>query len=174
MFSRSLRLLCHGAFLVLLLAPAARGQSFNRVEDTRSNVDAYHYHVLPGAATVQVYVMGTVESPGLFEVSEGTHLGQLLALAGGPMLDPRRRSAQRDVTIRLFRPAGYGEQPLYEARFDRAVGRPDQYPVLRDGDVLTVEVVEKERFSWRDMFTVVGSISALALAVESIVDATTR
>lgn len=172
MLTRPLLTLILAALLVLLAAPAAFGQRFNRVEETKSNVGAYFYHVVPGAATVQVYVMGTIQSPGLYEVSDGTHLGQLLALAGGPTLGPQSRATDRDVTVRLFRPGGgYGERPLYEARLDEALARPEAYPTLRDGDVMTVEITEKDRFGWRDMFTVVGAVSALALAVESVVQA---
>jgi hypothetical protein len=160
-----------GAVVVLSAARPAYGQRFNRIEDTHSNVDAYFYHVQQGAASVQVYVMGTVQAPGLYEVSEGTHLGQLLALSGGPQLSPQRRASDRQVTIRLFRPTGYGERPLYEERLDRAVAHPAAYPALRDGDVMTVEVLEKDKFSWRDIFTVVGAVSALALAVENVVSA---
>lgn len=165
LFLRSL-LLCA---LFVAAASAAHGQRFNRVEDTKSNVDAYFYHVQPGAATVQVYVLGTVQAPGFYEVSDGTHLGQLLALSGGPTLNARRESSDRKVTIKLYRPAGYGERPLFEALLDEAVTRPSTYPVLRDGDVLVVEIVEKERFNWRDAFSIIGGVSALALAVERIV-----
>jgi hypothetical protein len=163
------RLLVLTTLAFLAAAPAVRAQSFSRVEETRSNSTSYYFYVQPGAATVQVYVMGTVRSPGVYEVTEGTDLGKLLALSGGPLLDQRQRTTDREVTIRLFRPRQYGERPLYEAVMDRAVSRPENYPVLQDGDVLTVEIVERQRFGWRDAFTILGGVAAIAFAVESVV-----
>ncbi len=149
--------------------PTARGQVFNRVEETTSNSTAYYFHVQPGSGTIETYVMGTVESPGLYIVGDGTDLGQLLALAGGPNLDARERTNRRTVEIKLFRPSASSDRPIYAAEFERAVVQQEPYPILRNGDILTVEVVEHRGFSWRDAFTVIGGISAVAIALERAV-----
>lgn len=146
--------------------PAAHAQVFNRVEETNSNSTAYYFHVEPGSATIETYVMGTVGAPGLYIVADGTDLGQLLALSGGPTLNVRDRNSRRTVQIRLYRPLAYSDRPVYASDLDRAVVQQEPYPILRNGDILTVEVVEHRRFSWRDAFTVVGGISAVAVALD--------
>ena len=151
---------------LMAMAPGATAQVFNRVEETTSNSTSYYYYVQPGSATIETYVMGTVRSPGLYIVEEGTDLGQLLALSGGPILDVLDQTRRRKVTIRLFRPLAYSDRPIYEIELDRAVVQREPYPILRNGDVLTVEIVEARRFDWRDMLTIVGGLSALAIAVE--------
>lgn len=148
------------------LAAQAQTQGFNRVDATRSNINAYYYYVQPGMATVQVHVLGTVRAPGLYVLNQGTHLGDLLALSGGPVVDVRQADARRKITIRLFRAAAYGDEPIYESTLDDAVSRRETYPVLQEGDVLTVEVVEKRRFGWRDALSIVGGVSALAVALD--------
>jgi hypothetical protein len=155
--------------LILVLpaaAPAATAQEFNRVEETASNSTSYYYYVQPGSATIETYVMGTVRSPGLYVVEEGTDLGQLLALSGGPVLDVLDQTRRRKVTIRLFRPLSYSDHPIFELELDRAIVQREPYPTLRSGDVLTVEIIEERRFDWRDLLTVVGGLSALAIAIE--------
>lgn len=153
--------------IVGLIVPSAYAQVFSRVEETSSNSTAYFYHVQPGTATVETYVMGTVGAPGLYVIEEGTDLGQLLALAGGPALDPLHRDSRRNIEIRLFRQLSDG--PVYAADLGRVVTRPEPYPTLQDGDVLTVEITEMRRFNWRDAFTVIGGLSALAVAIERAV-----
>ena len=155
--------------LLALMIPAARAQVFNRVEETTSNSTAYYFHVQPGSATIETYVIGTVGSPGLYVVGDGTDLGQLLALAGGPNMDVRERNSRRTVEIKLFRPLAYSDRPVYAANLQHAVVQQEPYPILRNGDILTVEIVEHRRFNWRDAFTVIGGVSALAIAVERAV-----
>jgi protein involved in polysaccharide export with SLBB domain len=151
---------------LVLLATDAAAQEFSRVEETTSNSTSYYYYVQPGSATIETYVMGTVRSPGLYIVQDGTDLGQLLALSGGPILDVLDQTRRRQVTIRLFRPLAYSDRPIYEIELGRAVVQREPYPILRNGDILTVEIVEARRFDWRDLLTVVGGLSALAIAVE--------
>lgn len=154
--------------LSLFYTDSALAQGLGRVEETTSNIPSYFYHVLPGAPTVQVDVLGTVRAPGLYELTEGTDVGQLLALAGGPVLMVRQRVLRREVTIRLFRSSSNGGAPIYESVLEQAVGDPETYPVLQDGDVLAVEVTERARITWRDISSIVGTIGVLALAVERL------
>jgi hypothetical protein len=156
-----------GVFLLCLPSiQTAFAQNFGLVEETRSNIQSYYFHVLPGEATVQVQVLGTVRSPGLYVIGVGTDLGQLLALSGGPVISPREGSVSREIFVRLFRPRGGSRNLLYEGEFDRVVNTMDPLPVLEDGDVMTIEVIEKKGFVWRDILAVIGAVAAVALAVE--------
>jgi len=160
-----------GVFLVLLVMPAlsARAQTFGEVEDRQTNVPSYFFHVLPGEATMQVYVWGTVKAPGLYVVSSQTDLGELLSLAGGPQLNAIRNNDRREVTIRLYHVEGEVRAVTYEALLEQMVAEPGEYPPLQDGDVIEVATHEIQGFSWRDIFTVAGALAAVALAVERIV-----
>ena len=160
-----------GVFLVLLALPVlpTRAQTFGEVEDRQTNVPSYFFHVLPGEATMQVYVWGTVKAPGLYVVSNETDLGELLSLAGGPQLNALRNNDRREVTIRLYRTEGAIRTVGYEALLEEMIAEPGEYPPLQDGDIVEVATHEIQGFSWRDIFTVAGALAAVALAVERIV-----
>lgn len=156
------------AFLVCFALPSlAHAQGYGRVEEIASN-GAYFHFVRPGVMTVQVYLMGPVGKPGVYELSEGTTIGQLLAFAGGPTMSPRPTTSRRTITIRMYRPAVSGSEPMLEASFDQIIGSAGNTPSLQDGDVLTVEIVEKQRFNWREGLTLIGSLSALGIVIQSL------
>lgn len=157
--------------LVLLALPAlaTNAQTFGEVEDRQTNVSSYYFHVLPGEATMQVYVWGTVRSPGLYVVSRETDLGEVLSLAGGPQLREINDNDRREVTIQLYHTDGETRTIAYEALLEEMVAEPGAYPPLQEGDVIQVATHEIRGFSWRDVFTIAGAVAAVALAVERIV-----
>ncbi len=158
------------AWLSLHAAPAAHGQDFGQVRETDTNIASYYYYVQPGAATVQIEVLGTVRYPGLYVISEGTNLGTLLALCGGPVLDVRERSRPRKEHLRLFRTLPGSQSLIYEAALqDGVLIKPDGYPALQTGDVVSVEVIERQRLTFRDVFTFVNSAALIALTVDRFV-----
>jgi hypothetical protein len=158
--------------LVLLGVPLRAGAqpSYGEIEDRQTNVPAYFYHVLPGEATISVYVWGTVRAPGLYEVGAGTGLGELLALTGGPQVEPLVEDEVVRMTVRVFRFQGDERALVYEALVDEVVRRPGQYPPLHDNDIVEVETAVEEvtPFTWRDALAIVTSVAAVALAVERI------
>ena len=160
------------AFPILLivssaLIPRAGAQDFGQVEETNTNVNSYFFFVEPGEGTIGVKVMGTVRNPGLYRLGEGTDLGQLLALSGGPVLNVRQEERDRETTIRLFRPQGSGEEKLiFKEDFEGGITTQSaSYPQLRDGDVMTVEVVEDRQFEWRDALTILSAVASVAFAI---------
>ena len=155
-------------FLALVGTTAASAQpSYGVVEDRQSNVSSYFYHVLPGEATIGVYVWGTVRTPGLYEVGQQTDLGEVLSLAGGPLLAEERDDEEVETTVRLFRFEGDRRQLAYEAAVEDVL-RAGTYPPLRDGDIVEVEtaVTELHPFTWRDVITIVTGVAAVALSVD--------
>lgn len=116
-----------------------------------------------------VYVWGAVRNPGFFEVGPDVDAVRLLALAGGPQGDgARAEDVATDATVAVIRP---GAGVIYEASLERFVIGTD-LPALADGDALQVEVVQRNRFTFRDGLTIVGSVAAVVLAALRIVDAT--
>lgn len=133
-------------------------------EQTRHNTTGYYYHHLPGEATIQIQVEGTVLYPGLYEVSAETDLRRVLALAGGPRYDVRDRQSDRRVEIRLLRPhAGQ----IYGATLADAAVNPTVIPALRHDDVLLVDVIERRRFGWQDAATLVGALGTFAFLLQA-------
>ncbi|MBC12016.1 hypothetical protein B1759_15530 [Rubrivirga sp. SAORIC476] len=128
-------------------------------EQTVSSAPGYYRHHLPGEATIQVRVEGSVVNPGLYEVADETNLGDLLALTGGPRIDVRDRQSDRRVELRLIRP---GTGQVYGALLVDAVANPSVIPPLLHQDALLVEVIDRRRFGWQDGATLIGAAGTVA------------
>jgi len=167
----------HRFFWTLLLLPVlcAQAQSqprtFGIAEDRQTNVPSYFYHVLPGEATIQVYVWGTVGAPGAYTVSTRTTMDEVLTLAGGPRLDVVEDSYDVTTTIRLYRIQGDRRTSIYEATLETMIREPQNYPTLEGGDVIEVSTFRRRNLNFRDYLGIVGSIAALGIAVERLVSA---
>ncbi len=167
---KGLAALCLAAVIAAAgLAGAAHAQRFERIEDINTNVNSYYYFVRPGEATMEISVWGTVESPGAYQIGTEYDLGMVLSLAGGPEFGVRQERSERRVTLELYRGQAGTRSLVYEASLNQAVSAPERYPSLQDGDVLIVETLERDRFSWRDALTIVAGVATLTLAVERIV-----
>lgn len=174
--SRSLRrlgLLGLGTSLVLLIvAPTGHAQDYGKVEATETNVQSYFYFSEAGEGTIEVKVMGTVQNPGLYRLGEDTDLGQLLALTGGPVLDVRRQERDRETTVRLYRQQEDGgpQELIFERGYEEGIASESAtYPALKDGDVMTIEVIEDRRFDWRDALSIVSAAGSVAFAISQFV-----
>ena len=148
----------------VLLVEVSGGQ----VESALTNASSFYY-VRAGTASVRVQVLGAVRAPGLYEVSEGTALGPVLALAGGPTLGTTSSDTRTDVTLRLHRPGPGGSELVFEGPFEASVAQGG-LPALRDGDVLVTEVRSRRTFGWRDAVQIVGALGVLALAIDRLAD----
>lgn len=158
-----------GLCLAAAAWPAA-AQELRPTDERRSNAPGYYYYVLPGERTTQATVFGTVRAPGFYEVSAGTDLAQLLALAGGPLVGPLSTDVDRSVTLTLSRAAPDGRRDvIYRASAEEFAASAEALPVLRDGDRVEVATVERRRWNWRDSLTVVGGVSSVVIAVVQIV-----
>lgn len=132
----------------------------------------YFTYFLPGERTSQVSVLGTVRAPGLYVVSAGTTLGELLALSGGPNAGPRSNEVERTTTVRLYRATTGGtREAIYDRSAEAFARDAEGYPVVLDGDVLEVTTLERRLWSFRDTLTIVGGVSTAVIAVIQIVNA---
>lgn len=134
----------------------------------QSEGTSYHLYARPGQNTVQVLVLGSGIQAGLYEIGEGTDVAQLVALSGyGPGV--RRARDDRTVTIRLYRDNANRQRELvYDTSLNALVAEQGAYPTLRTGDILRVEVVDRERFSWRDGLQIFTAGAAIALTIERL------
>ena len=139
-FPPSTRLLPTVALAVLTLAPPGAAQSLvGRAESMSSNAEAYYY-VRPGTASVRVQVLGAVRSPGLYEVSEGTGLGPLLALAGGPALGATPSGTRAETAVLLYRPGTNGQELAFQAPLQQLAGSASTPPVEEPMAIIFVSV----------------------------------
>lgn len=156
-----------GALGVLLvfftLAPgSAQGQEFGRIEETKSTV-AYFYFAEPGDATIQVAVWGSVGKTGIYEVPVETELDRLLTMAGGAPLTARSENQKREITIRLYREVDGKRRAIYEAPIEEMIANPDAYPDIQDQDVMIVETITDQRFTFQTVLSLVSTLASLTL-----------
>lgn len=153
----------------LVGAPVASAQEIRDLEPRIVNAPGYFTSVLPGERSVQATVLGTVRAPGLYTVSDGTDMGELLALAGGPTLAPLSTEIERTVTVRLYR--GTGEREVvYERTFDGFAADASAYPRLVDGDLLEVTTVDRRLRTFRDTLTYVGAGASVVIALAQLIN----
>ena len=161
--------------LVLLLISAiyvtpellAQGGQFGRVEEIDTNINKFHYLVRPGSATIEVSAFGNMVSPGIYVLEEGSNLAFLLALTGGPS-SFNQPDVRYITTIRLFRNSGGGQALIYEAPFEEIMDQISNAPILSEGDVVTVEVIQKRKLNWRDVFTIIGPVLSTLLLIDQL------
>ena len=162
---RHIALLCF--FLLPLTTEAQQAGVYTRVEETINVGTAYFVHALPGQATKQIFMWGTISSPGLYEVGVDTSLEKLITLAGGPPGVTRIRSDRRTTYLRLYRPDGDSRALLYEITMRDFVQSPSSHPPLADGDVVEFETIQVRGLQWRDVLTIgtatLGIVSTLLL-----------
>jgi hypothetical protein len=98
----------------------------------------------------------------------GTNLGRVHALAGGPRYDVREPGRRREVEVRLFRPHA-GMEPIYATTLQDTATNPAVYPALCEGDMMLVDVVEKQGlFTWQTVATIAGGLSAAAFLIQAL------
>lgn len=155
--------------LVALTAPAfAQDASEGRIGRSELVVNTspgYYVYHQPGEATIQVAVEGAVRNPGLYEVAVRTPLNRLLALTGGATYEGRTADERQRVEVRLFRPS---EGVVYRTTSDDVAATPDQYPPLREGDTVIVDVIRKRTFTWRDGIAIAGSLTGVAFLINAL------
>ncbi len=165
-------------FALLLTAAAARpaGAQILRPNDVRvSTSPGYFTYFLPGERTSQVTVLGTVRAPGLYLVSAGTNLGELLGLAGGPYAGPVSNEVERTTTIRLYRATEGGTREVIYERSDEAFARDAAaYPVVLDGDTVEVTTTERRLRTYRDTLTVIGAVATIVVVALQVVNLARR
>lgn len=156
--------------LTLSMGSPVQAQDFAGISTRLTTGTSYHIFAKEGEATLQVLVLGSVGSPGVYEVGVATDLGQLLALTGGPPLESTTGSVRRssEVTVRLFREEAGRRNLVYEAALERMLVEPGLYPALQDGDVFAVEriTVERQRFGWREGLSLLSGLASLGLLIE--------
>ncbi len=154
-------------FIQFVGVPQAQGQQFGRLDDTETNIDAFYYLVEPGSATIQISVFGKVQNPGVYVLEDGINLSLLLGLSGGPT-SSNQPDIKQTTTVRMYRNSGSMRSLAYEASFDEVMDRAADSPTLSEGDIVIIDVEQKRKMNWRDIFTVVGPLLSTLLLIERL------
>ena len=156
-----------GLFLFVAGTQQAQGQVFDRLVETETNINAFYFLVEPGIATIQLSVFGKVENPGVYVLEDGTNLALLLGLSGGP-ISPNQPDIKQTVTVRMYRNSGSMRSLAYEASFEEVMDRAADSPTLSEGDIVIIDVEQKRKMNWRDIFTVIGPLLSTLLLIERL------
>ncbi|MCS3748859.1 hypothetical protein GGQ19_000010 [Salinibacter ruber] len=124
---------------------------------------AYYTFARPGQNTIEVLVLGGGRS-GVYEIGENVTLGKLMALAGGG-----GGGGNAKVTVNLFRLENGERDRVLKERLSAFAERP-QYPPLQDGDVVRIQVRQREPFGWRDVLRITTAVTSLTFTVLRIFD----
>ena len=159
------------AFLALIWMGASAGyaQSFDELEQSNYNRASVYSYAEPGDVTIQVNVWGAVSNPGRYIIPRGTEVGDLFTYAGGPSTGQQNWQQEQILTIRLSREKNDEHVVIFEARMEDEVFAFEENPVLQEGDVLMVERYVREKFTWRDAFTIASGLSTTILLVERFI-----
>ena len=151
------------AGVFVLVGPVARGQSTES-----SHTAAVYRYVSPGHSAIAIDVWGDVRHPGRYYVEPGSDLLDVLTLAGGPLVGTGGTRVRRHVSIRLTRGDGTDRRIEYESPV--AGLEVGQIPGVSDGDLITVQSWQRERFIWRDVLTTTSALASLGLLILRIVE----
>ncbi len=124
---------------------------------------AYYTFARPGQNTIEVLVLGGGRS-GVYEIGENVTLGKLMALAGGG-----GGGGNAKVTVNLFRLENGERDRVLKERLSAFAERP-KYPPLQDGDVVRIQVRQREPFGWRDVLRITTAVTSLTFTVLRIFD----
>ena len=123
----------------------------------------------PGYPRVQIYLWGNA-SHGVWTVEEGTDLLEYLSLAAQGDFNQGADTRVKNV-LRMYREGQTGKKPVFETQLEDLFARQVESPVLREGDVLVVESIERRRpFTFRQAAQVTGTIASIATLVFLIQD----
>lgn len=151
------------------VSSSAAAQFVASPQEVAATGTAYRVFVRPGEPIIRVQVLGDVGS-GIYDIGAATTISELIALAGGVPLSDASPTVTRTVTVRLFREHAGRRDLVYEATVADMIQQPGRYPVLQDGDVITVETQVRQRFNWREATSIVSAVASLTLLVLRVID----
>lgn len=155
--------------LLLVLALLLGGGVYAQGVPAASGVALYRY-ADPGQPTKDIQVWGAVRSPGVYQVQRDVDLLTVLTLAGGPAVASTDDRAIRSVSVRVVRDPGAARTVVLDTTLEALTSDAAPLPALQHGDLVSLTVESRQRFTWRDVLSVTSSLGTLALVILRIVE----
>ena len=159
-------------FLPAMAGEAALAQGFEGGGDQRYlyNRGGFYTYADPGDITITVNVWGNVRFPGLYQLREGTTLSEVISYCGSSeettLLSTRRT---RQTVVKVSRlDANGARRVVFEEDLRELVYAPS-IPVVVEGDVVLIDVIESERLNWRDLVPVGGVVLGAANLILAVI-----
>lgn len=139
-------------------------QSTGSLEEITASGVAYSTFARPGDLTMRIMVVGTGQS-GMYEVTRGTSMQQLLVLANAGWGANEQREVKTNV--RLLRDVNGRRVEVYAAPLEEMLMTVNPAEI-QDGDILSIESRPKRRVNWQTVVTTLSSIGTLALVIDRL------
>ena len=152
----------------LLLLGLASGTAAQDGEAATQGANVYRYAAL-GEAVMNVDLWGLVKEPGRYQVALSTELVDLITLGGGPDFQVEDTRTARETTVDISREGASGLAIMFSAQLESITNGQAVPPPLLDGDIVTVRATVRQRFSWLDAVSVVGSLASVTFLILRIV-----
>lgn len=149
-------------FCLLLTASPVCAQQ-EPAEALETSGTAFYRYAQTGQNTIQVAVLGGGQS-GIYEVGADIDLAKLLALSKGLGGDGRSK-----ITVQLYRPENGRRELMFEAKMEEFLAR-SEYPTLETGDIVRIETVQRQRFGWRDVLSIITTATTLVFTIDRVAD----
>lgn len=157
-----------GVLLTLFWPPDVSAQSSPRVEGQKGHVNTY---ARPGQATQTVYIWGAIDNPGVWEIGPDTGLVELFSVVHPSGYANESLGTETQVTIRIHRTRNNEMRVVSEMPLEKLLElSPSERPSLQGQDVIEVRTVQKRKFGFQIISTVVGTLSSLTLLIFRLVD----
>jgi hypothetical protein len=104
-------------------------------------------------------------------------LSELFSLAGGPIINERRRNDVRNIHVQVTRLEEEGSSERAVVFDETMTGQAEAFatdPVLQAGDVVSIETVVRTPISWRDASTITSVVTSIAVLAIQIVSLASR
>lgn len=134
-------------------------------QDLPSSESFIHTFARPGQPTIQVYIMGSVGTAGIWRIEQDTDLIELLSAANVSGFGENPPDHRTRVNLRIYRTNSDTRAMAYEARLDDVLAEGATYPPLEEGDVLEVETQRRRTLGIALASQVIGAASSLTLLI---------
>lgn len=147
-------------------APTLRDGDTVEVLSLDTSVPGFFVHATPEVDPIRVTAAGGFSAPGLYLVSPGSTLSDLLAMAGGVRNGGDREDrVEVTTTVRVFRSTGLA----YESAIHDLYASAQPF-VLQPDDTVELDIVRRVRntFTWRDGVSIATAAATVSLAIYQI------
>lgn len=151
-----------GLCLLLFNSPTlVRGQEVGAPQQLANQQPKVKEYGAEGVPKMTVFVWGNADS-GVWRVEKGTDLLEFLSVVSRLRMRDRNPDRRLVKTLSMYRDGNPTQgEPFFQARVEELFTGRNNYPELQEGDVLVLETEAQNRFTWRDIAQVAGTVATV-------------